>query len=129
MALVEKLKEILPAHKVDATVVLLSLPDCKAQVVHTDYGPETLGDSVAHEHNGKMPLACLVALTDNTFLDVWPCAIRFDGSRKFKPMQIRLCAGDVLIFRGDLVHTGAACGQVANVRIHAYLDVGGNRAA
>ncbi len=42
-------------------------------------------------------------------------------------MQIRLRAGDVLIFRGDLVHVGAAlkAGQAENVRVHAYLDVDG----
>jgi hypothetical protein len=32
----------------------------------------------------------------------------------------------VLIFRGDLVHAGAAYGgEIENVRIHAYLDVKG----
>lgn len=31
----------------------------------------------------------------------------------------------MLIFRGDLVHAGAAVGEVENVRIHAYLDVEG----
>jgi hypothetical protein len=40
-------------------------------------------------------------------------------------MQVKLNKGDVLVFRGDLVHGGAACGEVENVRIHAYLDVEG----
>jgi hypothetical protein len=56
--------------------------------------------------------------------DVWPGAIRFDASRKFKPMKVRLQAGDVLIFRGDLVHAGAGV-EKANVRLHAYMDVKG----
>ncbi len=72
-----------------------------------------------------MPLAGLIALTDDTGFDVWPCAIRFDSSRKYKPMQIRLRAGDILLFRGDLVHAGAAVGLVENVRFHVYLDVDG----
>jgi ectoine hydroxylase-related dioxygenase (phytanoyl-CoA dioxygenase family) len=67
----------------------------------------------------------LVALVDDTVFDVWPYAIRFDGKRVCKPMQIRLRAGDVVIFRSDLVHAGAAVGDVENVRIHAYLDVEG----
>lgn len=59
----------------------------------------------------KMPLACLVALMDDTAFDVWPGAIRFDESRKIKSLQERLNAGDMLVFRGDLVHGGAAVGR------------------
>jgi hypothetical protein len=86
-----------------------------------------LADVLLPQDDDKMPLACLVALSDGTVFDVWPGAIRFDSSRKFKPMQIRLRAGDVLIFRGDLVHAGAAllAGDAENVRIHAYLDAEG----
>jgi ectoine hydroxylase-related dioxygenase (phytanoyl-CoA dioxygenase family) len=61
-------------------------------------------------------------LFSGTLFDVWPGAIRFDTSRKFKHLQIKLQAGDVLIFRGDLVHGGAAVHE-ANVRIHAYMEV------
>ena len=46
-------------------------------------------------------------------------AIRFDESRKIKPLN----AGDMLVFRGDLVHGGAAVGEQGNVRIHAYIGV------
>lgn len=49
--------------------------------------------------------------------------------RNFKAMQLKLNAGDVLLFRGDLVHGGAAWAaddvDGCNVRIHAYLDVEG----
>ena len=72
-----------------------------------------------------MPLACLVALMDDTAFDVWPGAIRFDESRKIKSLQVRLNAGDMLVFRGDLVHGGAAVGEQESVRIHAYIDVEG----
>ena len=47
-----------------------------------------------------------------------------DESRKIKPLQVRLNAGDMLVFRGDLVHGGAAVSE-ENVRIHAYIDVEG----
>ncbi len=119
--LVQRLKLHFPRHKVDALVALLSKLGCLAQLAHTDYTPKTL----ANASDDKLPLACLVALMDGTVLDVWPGAIRFDKSRSYKPMQLKLNKGDVLIFRGDLVHAGAACGDVANVRIHAYLDVEG----
>jgi hypothetical protein len=123
VALTDRLSALYPRHKVDSMVALLSKTWCKAQLAHTDYSPDTLANVLGQDEN--MPLACLVALTDDTVFDVWPHAIRFDNKRKLKSMQIRLRAGDVLIFRSDLVHGGAAVGEVENVRIHAYLDVGG----
>ena len=47
--------------------------------------------------------------------------------RRKKPVSdeqrkvIRLQIGDILIFRGDLVHSGAAF-TAENVRVHCYLD-------
>lgn len=86
---------------------------------------------VALESSGgddaKVPLVCLVALQDGTQFDVWPGAICFDSSRSFEQhLCITLNAGDMFIFRGDLVHAGAAVGaDNRNVRIHAYLDAEG----
>jgi ectoine hydroxylase-related dioxygenase (phytanoyl-CoA dioxygenase family) len=102
-------------------VALLSKPGCKAQLAHTDYTPATLANAT----DETMPLACLVALENGTAFDVWPEAIRFEKNVSYKHMQVKLNKGDVLVFRGDLVHGGAACGEVENVRIHAYLDVEG----
>lgn len=121
----ERLRGLFPRHKVDSIVALLSKLWCKAQLAHTDFSPKTLANVLLVGDDGNMPLACLVALVDDTVFDVWPYAIRFDGKRVCKPMQIRLEAGDMLIFRGDLVHAGAAVGEMENVRIHAYLDVEG----
>jgi hypothetical protein len=120
-ALIQRLTPLFPLHQVDSMVALLSKSGCKAQLAHTDYSPKMLVNTT----DNKVPLACLVALTDGTLFDVWPGAIRFDSSRLYKPMQIRLRKGDVLIFRGDLVHGGAAAGEKENIRIHAYLDVEG----
>ncbi len=61
---------------------------------------------------------------DDTAFDIWPRAIRSDASCKIKPMQVKLRAGDVIVFRGDLVHGGAAT-EVENVRVHCYLNAGG----
>lgn len=121
--LTERLSGVLPQHKVSSMVALLSKLFCKAQLAHTDFSPDTLSNVLLDDN--KMPLACLVVLMDGTVFDVWPGAIRFDKNRDFKPMHLKLRAGDVLIFRGDLVHAGAAVGAVENVRFHAYLDVEG----
>ena len=121
--LTERLSGVLPRHKVSSMVALLSKLFCKAQLAHTDFSPDTLSNVLLDDD--KMPLASLVVLMDGTVFDVWPGAIRFDKNRDFKPMHLKLRAGDVLIFRGDLVHAGAAVGAVENVRFHAYLDVEG----
>ena len=119
MRLMERLAPLFPLHQVDSMVALLSKMNCQAQFAHTDYSPKAL----AGVTDDMVPLACIVALADGTAFDVWPGAIRFDTSRMFKHLQIKLRRGDVLIFRGDLVHGRAAVGDVENVRIHAYLDV------
>ena len=121
-ALAVRLAQLFPRHHVDSMVALMTKSMCKAQIEHTDYSPKTLVGAT----DETMPLASLCALMDDTLFDVWPGAIRFDRTRSYKSMQIRLNKGDVLIFRGDLVHAGAAClGEMENVRIHAYLDVAG----
>lgn len=117
----ERLAPHFPRHKVDSMVALLSKTWCKAQLSHTDFTPETLANAT----DDTTLLASLSALMDGMLFDVWPGAIRFDASRSYKPMKIKLNKGDVLIFRGDLVHAGASVGVVENVRIHAYLDVEG----
>jgi len=60
---------------------------------------------------------------DNTPLDVWPGSIGGGGAEKglFAHSQIRLNRGDALVFRGDLVHGGAAF-DTFNARLHVYLD-------
>jgi hypothetical protein len=65
-----------------------------------------------------------VALQDGTTLDVWPGALTTEPGRwpaSIPRCQVRLQAGDVLLFRGDLVHAGSAY-NAANVRLHCYLD-------
>ncbi len=121
-ALTARLAQHFPRHTVDAMVALMSKLMCEAQLEHTDYSPKTLVGAA----DETMQLASLCALMDGTLFDVWPGAIRFDRTRSYKSMQIKLNKGDVLIFRGDLVHAGAGClGETENVRIHAYLDVAG----
>jgi hypothetical protein len=102
-------------------VVLRSEPGCLAQRSHTDYLPK----NVAHLSDDDMPLACVIACMDQTYFDVWPGAIRcFDevAGKVFHHKRVMLNAGDMLVFRGDLVHGGAAF-DLLNVRVHAYLDL------
>lgn len=115
-----------PQHRVSDPVVLISLDGgCLPQRAHTDYTEQSLQSMDLRAQPERVPLACLVALQDDTSFDVWPGAIAFneDGD----PMEhctVILQRGDVLLFRGDLVHAGAAFGR-QNVRLHAYLDVEG----
>ena len=115
-----------PQHRVSDPVVLISLDGgCLPQRAHTDYTEQSLHSVDLRAQPERVPLACLVALQDDTSFDVWPGAIAFneDGD----PMEhctVILQRGDVLLFRGDLVHAGAAFGR-QNVRLHAYLDVEG----
>jgi hypothetical protein len=110
---------LFPRHKVDSMVALLSKPGCKAQLAHTDYTPATLANATDEDDAARLP-RCFGKWD---CFDVWPEAIRFEKNVSYKHMQVKLNKGDVLVFRGDLVHGGAACGEVENVRIHAYLDV------
>lgn len=123
-----QLQERFPSHKQDSCVILLSHPNCKEQLPHTDYGEYTLRGLLQSGDDTRLPLACLVALQDGTAFNVWPFAIKFDftrnASKKYQPIQVVLNAGDMLIFRGDLVHAGAAT-KTRNVRIHMYMDVEG----
>ena len=116
-----------PNHQVKDAVVLLSLDGgCLPQIAHTDYTEESLRNvNLLEESSERIPLACILALQDDTPFDVWPGAITFNGEGEpFEHCTVVLNRGDVLIFRGDLVHAGAAFGN-ANARLHTYLDVEG----
>jgi hypothetical protein len=91
-------------------VLLHSLPGCQRQVEHTDYDPEVIAEIT---DEADVPWLVLVALQDNTTLDV------FDDQEQHK--LLALDAGDILLFRSDLVHAGSAYTE-DNLRLHAYLD-------
>ena len=104
-------------------VALRSFPGCQEQAAHQDFDTDLPCFARAH-----VPLGVLVALQECTTLDVWPgshTATR--TAERLKPIvrhQIALGKGDVLIFRGDLVHAGSAYSR-PNVRLHCYLDAEG----
>ena len=59
--LIDRLRALYPGHKVDSMVSLLSEEGCPSQLAHTDFTPDALKNAASDD---KMPLACLVALTD-----------------------------------------------------------------
>jgi ectoine hydroxylase-related dioxygenase (phytanoyl-CoA dioxygenase family) len=116
--------------------ILQSLSGCESQQAHTDYVPtekfvkKMLYLDVPENHN-KIPLLCLIALEPNTYLDVWENSTRLITSSDDKLKDYvnpdirsnRLClqAGDVLLFRPDLIHAGSSYLE-ENIRLHVYLD-------
>lgn len=96
-------------------VALKSLPGCQEQPMHMDYELDT--PEFDHLPPTSHPCAAIIALQDGTLLPTWPRLA--DGS--IVRYNVELNKGDVLWFRGDLVHAGAEYGE-QNVRIHAFLD-------
>jgi hypothetical protein len=113
------LSGIFPRHSCRDSALLLSEKGCGMQKAHTDYTEKVL-DSVSGL-DGEMPLGCLVALMDETFLDVWEGSIK-ENYNNGQHKKLELCRGDVVIFRGDLVHAGSAYPNRSNLRVHFYLD-------
>ena len=98
--IISKLSRVLNGHTLQNPVVLQSLPNCKQQPWHLDYDPaNTTG------------FGLLLALQDETRLELLE-------------ETVHLNRGDVLVFRGDVVHAGSWYEQ-ENLRIHAYVDVEG----
>ena len=86
--------------------LLVSKPGCAPQAPHADWDPQP---------NVHKAFACLVAIQDGTTLDVFP------GFKIGERTQVCLSKGDVLMFRGDLIHAGSAyCKR--NARLHVYFD-------
>ena len=64
---------------------------------------------------GDAHLSMILSLQDDTRLVVYP----FDkGGEK---VLLTLNAGDIVIFRGDLIHSGAAY-DTCNISLHLYID-------
>ena len=120
--LVSLLQKECPGHSIRGMAVLRSEPGCRPQIPHTDYA-EALDESPWYNwKTDQVPLGCVVALQDGTVFDVWPGSIRFNfEGHTFCHQQLVLNRGDVVVFRGDLVHAGAGFDH-CNVRVHCYLE-------
>ncbi|MCX7289638.1 hypothetical protein [Janthinobacterium sp.] len=101
-AMVERL---MPCLKVSNAVLLRSLAGCSAQKLHYDFDPEALA------HLSLVPHGLLIAIEpEGAQLDI--------GEQR---VAIHIPQGGGLVFRGDLLHAGAAY-AARNDRIHVYLD-------
>lgn len=65
-----------------------------------------------------VPLSVMVAIEPGAKLWIYPDGC---GSEQETALLVELEVGDVLVWRGDLVHAGAGYG-VDHYRIHAYVD-------
>ena len=92
--------------------VLLSLADCMEQQFHYDF------DNIGHPDLSKLSLFIIVALEDNTTLQVVDKATG-------EVTIVKLNKGDTFNGRGDTIHAGDAY-KNENLRLHWFCDYVGN---
>lgn len=109
---------LMPGRSANAHVFLLSEEGCENQRPHCDYDPDT----VTQDDCGGFPVGCIVALEDGTAVNVWPYSINYDFDVMYQHQRLELRRGDVFLFRGDLVHSGASY-EKSNLRVHCFLDI------
>jgi len=128
-ALVATVREAIEQHvsqrQPNDMVALLSEAGCLDQVQHADAEVYSVRAAVKRMGDdgvfGGYPAGCIAALENNTQLNAWEGSIDFDQSKTYPHSRIELNAGDLLVFRIDFIHSGAAY-STANVRIHCFLD-------
>lgn len=106
--------------------ILRSKPGCKTQMAHCDYVPD---QALAQVNDEETPLGAVIAVMPGSKLRIWSGSHRlavtnpeFYGRKKpILPVDLELEPGDIVVFRGDLVHAGASY-QEENIRVHVYLD-------
>lgn len=107
-------------------VVIKSIEGCKKQLAHCDYEQNISFATCPDEY---IPLGCLICIMEGTTLDIWPRSHRLpclssDLTKNLKPIPrttIELDIGEMLVFRGDLVHAGSSY-KSDNFRVHLFLD-------
>lgn len=105
--------------------VIGSQAGCAEQAPHTDYMPCLSGIGRELEDQ-DFPGVAIAAVMPSTRLCVWPRSIRLlhhpEWAREpIAKQTLELEPGDVLQFRGDLVHAGAAY-ETDHLRLHCWLD-------
>lgn len=118
----QKLQDTYPEHQITDAVLLQSLPGCRRQAAHCDYvpSPELLNTNTKTK---TQPLLFILALENDTYLDVWAGSHLRKSARSnpILPTRLTLNTGDAIIFRPDLVHAGSAY-EKSNIRVHFYID-------
>ena len=128
----------------EGVTLLLNGPGVPEQNPHTDYGNSIdqtaakVGIQGTSEAHLSLPAIAIVTLDDNTPFNVWPGHInhQIQGEEKCgnvkilysydifdeeKKREIIPSAGSVLLFRGDLVHSGAY-NDKPNQRLHVSVN-------
>lgn len=102
--------------------LLQSKPGCLAQLPHADYNISGLVEARNQGMSEKnCPLGAMFGFQDFT-LDIWPEALLLKKSDKvFLRKVVPIKEGQLLLFRGDLVHAGSHYASL-NHRLHFYLD-------
>ena len=91
--------------------LLLAKAECAAQAFHTDERKDGAYDNVK-----TYPFSIIVGVSERAYLDVVP-------AKENNPVRVVLCQGDVLFFRGDVVHRGTENPwDHDNYRMHCYVD-------
>ena len=89
---------------------LWSVSSTLKQLAHFDFNPS----KVVHHPDSQKPLLTVVALEDNTFLDVWVGYKQLLDKSLNTPLRftkIKMNSGDILMFVGDCIHAGSAYDQ------------------
>jgi ectoine hydroxylase-related dioxygenase (phytanoyl-CoA dioxygenase family) len=117
-----------PKLSVKDFVCLRSKAGCQEQPAHCDYVPD---EALLACIPAERPMGVLIALSPGgARLRVWTGSYQMhapDARQKlqrappFPAELLELERGDMVMFRGDLVHAGAGYKE-ENLRIHAYVD-------
>ena len=101
--------------------VLKTEEDAMRQYAHTDYHPTR----TLNLPNEQMPLLAFIPLEDDTKLYTWmpsrAILTRKLTNIKVKPSVLSFNRGDLVIFRGDLIHAGAEWNGSAKYCLHCYF--------
>lgn len=104
-------------HTFDVWAAIKSRAGCKEQRAHTDYDPKA-ADFRRSATLGEHPYSAIFALEKGTSFVVYgPASTATRRTRRLVSLE----RGDLLIFRGDVVHAGAAY-RKPNTRVHVYID-------
>ncbi|KAE8963187.1 hypothetical protein PF011_g29130 [Phytophthora fragariae] len=99
---------------------LKSLPGGEEHDPHRDITAAEIGK--ARKKFSEIQAGLIIGLTENTKLVLYPkCFAVADPRRR---TEVLLGAGDCVIFRGDVIHSGAAFTEL-NYRIHCVLTIKG----
>ena len=83
-------------------------------------------DSFSGNDGEPVPYGALLSIQNDTHFVVWPGShLRVRSKQQevisVPGLELSLGKGDMVLFRGDLVHAGASY-KGSNIRLHAYLD-------